>query len=166
MTRFLFLAAILTTALTACKPAATETTDIEAVKIEKGDTPATAEEAATEEVVSVKPGVVRLRLKTPTSEEFACIVPIQLENGLETSTNVTMIGFNITGPGKDTRGNMFAPKAEAGAITEARVIISGQSCDAFDTLTVPEVRCTSGEEDCSAKVEFVDGGGLRFARTG
>ena len=100
------------------------------------------------------------------SEQFACIIPIQLENGLEASTNVTMIGFEVIGPGEDANGNMFAPKADPGAITEARVIIQGQGCDAFDTLKIPEIRCTSGEEDCAAKVELIDGGGLRFARSG
>jgi len=49
---------------------------------------------------------------------------------------------------------------------EARVIVEGQSCDAFDTLTIPEIRCTSGEENCSADVEFVDGDDLRFSQSG
>ena len=77
-----------------------------------------------------------------------------------------MIGFNVIGPGDDASGNMFAPKADAGQTSEARVIIQGQGCAAFDTLSIPEIRCTSGDEDCASKVELIDGGGLRFARTG
>jgi len=40
------------------------------------------------------------------------------------------------------------------------------AADAFDTLTIPEIRCTSGEENCSADVEFVDGDDLRFSQSG
>ena len=116
--------------------------------------------------IEVKAGVVRLRLSAPVSEPRACIIPIRVENGLEADTNVTMIGFGLRGPGNDAKGNMFAPQAAAGQFSEARVIVEGQSCDAYDTLSIPEIRCTSGEENCAAKVELIDGGGLRFAKTG
>ena len=116
--------------------------------------------------VTVKPGVVRLQLTAPVSEPFACIIPIKVLNGLESSSNVTMIGFSLSGPGEDAKGNMFAPSAAAGETSEARVIVEGQSCDAYDTISIPEVRCTSGEENCASKVEFIDGGGLRFSKTG
>jgi len=155
MKRFLLLSVLLSAPLIGCQPSQSD----------KSDT-ASAEKVAIDEVVSVKDGAVRLRLKTPVSEQFACIVPIQLENGLANSTKVTMIGFKVIGPGDDASANMFAPEAEAGGITEARVIVQGQSCAAFDTLNIPDIRCTSGDEDCSAKVELIDGGGLRFARTG
>jgi len=94
------------------------------------------------------------------------IIPITVENGLDTPTSVTMIAFDLSGPGEDAKGNMFAPQAAAGDRSEARVIVEGQSCDAFDTLTIPEIRCTSGEENCSADVEFVDGDDLRFSQSG
>lgn len=142
MKRFLLAAAL----LAACQPAQTGTQDA-------GEPEITA-------------GVVGLRLNTPVSEPFACIFPIRIENGLNDSTSVTMIAFKVTGPGEDANGNMFAPPAEAGQASEARVIVEGQSCEAFDTLSIPEIRCTSGEQDCSADVELIDGGGLRFARTG
>ena len=61
---------------------------------------------------------------------------------------------------------MFAPVAAPGEISEARVIVEGQSCDAFDTLSVPEVRCTSSDESCAEKVEFIDGETLRFSQAG
>ncbi len=115
---------------------------------------------------SVKPGTIGLRLTPPVSEPKACIFPIGIENGLDNPTSVTMIAFKVTGPGEDASGNMFAPAVDPGERSEARVIIQGQSCDAFDTLTIPEVRCTSGEQDCSSKVELIDGGGLKFARPG
>jgi len=153
MKRLLLLAVLLSMPLNACQQPSQPNTE-------------GTEEAGAEEAGTVKAGVVRLRLKTPVSEKFACVVPIQLENGLDNSTNVTMIGFKVIGPGDDASGNMFAPSAAPGETTEARVVIQGQSCDAFDTLSIPEVRCTSGDEDCAAKVELIDGGGLRFARTG
>lgn len=115
---------------------------------------------------AVEAGVVALRLNDPVSEARACIIPISVENGLETATNVTMIGFDLTGPGDDAKGNMFAPAAEPGEISEARVIVEGQSCAAFDTISIPEIRCTSGEESCEDKVELIDGGGLRFSQAG
>ena len=116
--------------------------------------------------IEVKARVVRLRLSAPVSEPRACIIPIRVENGLEADTNVTMIGFGLRGPGDDAKGNMFAPQAAAGQFSEARVIVEGQSCGAYDTLSIPEIRCTSGEENCADKVELIDGGGLRFAKTG
>ena len=159
MKRFFLFLILLSTFLAACKAAQSDQTDASV----KGEPPAAT---TAEEVINVKAGVVRLRLKPPTSEQFACVVPIQLENGLENSTQVTMIGFQVIGPGDDASANMFAPRAEAGEVTVARVIVQGQGCDAFDTLSIPEIRCTSGEEDCAAKVELIDGGGLRFARAG
>lgn len=113
-----------------------------------------------------KDGQIRVILQNPVSEPRACILPIRVENGLEKPANVTMIGFAVTGLGDDARGNMFAPVAASGMVSEARVIIEGQSCDAFNTLTVPEVLCTSGDEDCSDVVELKDGGGLSFTQAG
>ena len=151
MKRFLLLAAC----LSACQPSTSDDKTIaeEQAKVSFEDIP-------------VKADVVRLRLKSPVSEPYACIFPIQIENGLSDSTKVTMIAFKVMGPGDDANGNMFAPPAPAGEKSEARVIVEGQSCDAFDTLSIPEIRCTSGEDNCAAKVELIDGGGLRFARTG
>lgn len=117
-------------------------------------------------VITVKDDVVRLRLGAPVSEPRACIIPIQIENGLDNETRVTMIGFELTGPGDDAKGNMFAPAAEPGMTSEARVIVEGQSCEAFDTISIPELRCTSGEETCADKVELIDGDALRFSQTG
>jgi hypothetical protein len=71
----------------------------------------------------------------------------------------------MTGPGNDANGNMFAPAADPNALVEARVIVEGQSCEAYDTLSIPEIRCTSGEDNCASKVELIDGGGLRFAKS-
>jgi len=116
--------------------------------------------------ISVKTGSVRLRLQKPVSEPRACIFPIRVENGLDAPTSVTMIAFKVTGSGDEAKGNMFAPAAEPGEASEARVIVEGQSCTAFDTLSIPEIRCTSGEKDCSGKVELLNGGGLKFARSG
>jgi len=158
------LAALLAMPMTACQPSHSDEADTPETAVDANET--ALDNDVGKKAIVVKSGIVRLRLKTPVSEEFACVIPIQLENGLESSTNVTMIGFQLTGPGDDASGNMFAPKAGAGEVTEARVIISGQSCDAFDTLSIPQIHCTSGEEDCAAKVELIDGGGLRFARTG
>ena len=115
---------------------------------------------------AVKSGVVRLRLNAPVSEPLACIIPIAIENGLEASTRVTMIAFKLAGPGDDGTGNMFAPAAAPGEISEARVVVEGQSCDAFDLIRIPEIRCTSGEESCADKVELIDGKALRFSREG
>lgn len=146
MKRYLLCAAV----LAACQPA-TET-----------EAPA-AEETAMSDVAA---GVVRLRLNTPVSEPRACIIPITIENGLDDPTSVTMIAFDLTGPGDDAKGNMFAPAAAPGETSEARVIVEGQSCEAFDTISVPEIRCTSGDENCSQDVELIDGDKLRFSQAG
>ncbi len=151
MKRLILLAAL----LSACQP----TADVE-------DTQPTPKTVISETNPEVKSGVVRLRLKPPVSEPRACIIPITVENGLAASTSVTMIAFNLSGPGEDGRGNMFAPVAAPGEISEARVIVEGQSCDAFDTISIPELRCTSNDESCEDKVELIDGESLRFAQRG
>lgn len=149
---FIFTAAF----LIACQPSS--------VEVDKQVLEETSKVSA--EDLAVKSGAVRLRLQTPVSEPFACIFPIEIQNGLTDSTSVTMIGFNITGAGDDAKGNMFAPVAEAGSKSVARVIVEGQSCEAYDTLMIPEIRCTSGENDCAEKMELLNGGGLKFAQTG
>ena len=145
MKRFILAAAL----LAGCQPAETNT-----------DVPLENEGAV------VEAGVVTLRLKNPVSEPRACILPIQIENGLEAPTNVTMIAFSLSGPGDNANGNMFAPIAEPGDVSEARVIVEGQSCDAFDTITIPEILCKSGESTCEDKVKLIDGAALRFSQAG
>lgn len=114
----------------------------------------------------IQEDVVALRLSNPVSEPRACIIPIRVENGLDDPTSVTMIAFDLTGPGEDAKGNMFAPAAQPGKFSEARVIVEGQSCDAFDTITIPEIRCKSGEDTCEDKIELIDGEALRFSQSG
>ena len=121
---------------------------------------------AAETDLAVQDDVVALRLNEPVSEPRACIIPIRVENGLDDPTSVTMIAFNLTGPGDDAKGNMFAPAAQPGEVSEARVIVEGQSCDAFDTISIPEIRCTSGDETCEDKIELIDGSALRFSQSG
>jgi len=114
----------------------------------------------------IQEDVVALRLSDPVSEPRACIIPIRVENGLDNPTSVTMIAFDLTGPGEDAKGNMFAPAAQPGEVSEARVIVEGQSCDAFDTISIPEIRCTSGDDTCEDKIELIDGEALRFSQAG
>ena len=73
----------------------------------------------------IESGKVRLVLREPVSETHACILPIRVENGLSTEANVVMIAFDVTGPGGETKGNMFAPAAGPGDSSEARVILEG-----------------------------------------
>lgn len=140
--------------LAACQP---DVTDVEL---------ASEDGVTADSTVTVQADIVRLRLNEPVSEPRACIIPIQIENGLDNETRVTVIGFDLSGPGEDAKGNMFAPAAGPGEISEARVIVQGQSCDAFEVITLPEIRCTSGEESCTDKVELIDGARLRFSKTG
>ena len=149
MKRFILLAAL----LTACQSGNDDATS-----------PAETQPAPEEAEVSVKAGAVVMRLNEPVSEPLACIIPISVENGLEATTRVVMIAFDLMGSGDAAKGNMFAPAAEPGEISEARVIVEGQSCDAYDTISIPEIRCTSGEESCEDRLEFIDGAALRFTR--
>jgi len=151
MRRFILLAMF----LTACQSGT-----------EDAAAPVDSKAAVPEVKADVKAGVVRLRLNDPVSEPRACIIPIAVENGLSESTRVVMIAFELMGPGDDAKGNMFAPAAAPGKVSEARVVVEGQSCDAFETIRIPEMRCTSGQEDCESKVELIDGSRLRFSRAG
>ena len=157
MKRLIIMAAL----LSACQQPA-----VDAEKTSPETQSAPARPAIAEIKPDVKSGVVRLRINQLVSEPRACIIPILVENGLAAPTSVTMIAFNLSGPGEDGRGNMFAPVAAPGEVSEARVIVEGQSCDAFDTISIPELRCTSNDESCADKVELIDGESLRFAQRG
>ena len=156
MKYFVLSSLLMASMIAACQPSASDN-DVDVVV-----------ETETVEATNAVPldGAIHVRLQTPVAEPRACILPIRVENGLDVDVNITMIGFSVTGPGDDTKGNMFAPMAAAGTFSEARVILEGQSCDAFDTLSVPEVLCKAADEDCSSKVEFNDGGGLHFSQAG
>lgn len=132
----------------------------------KGGADLPLEKTSSETAIVVQEGIVRLRLNEPVSEPLACIIPIRVENGLADPTNVTMIAFNLTGPGEDAKGNMFAPISEPGGVSEARVIVEGQSCDAFDTISIPEIRCTSGGQSCEDKIDLKSGDALKFSQAG
>ena len=155
MKRLIIMAAL----LSACQQPA-----VDAEKTSPETQSAPARPAIAENKPDVKSGVVRLRINQLVSEPRACIIPILVENGLSAPTSVTMIAFNLSGSGEDGKGNMFAPVAAPGEISEARVIVEGQSCDAFDTISIPELRCTSNDESCEDKVELIDGESLRFAQ--
>ena len=157
MKRLIIMAAL----LSACQQPA-----VDAEKTSPETQSAPARPAIAEIKPDVKSGVVRLRINQLVSEPRACIIPILVENGLAAPTSVTMIAFNLSGPGEDGRGNMFAPVAAPGEVSEARVIVEGQSCAAFDTISIPELRCTSNDESCADKVELIDGESLRFAQRG
>ena len=157
MKRLIIMAAL----LSACQQPA-----VDAEKTSPETQSAPAKPAIAEIKPDVKSGVVRLRINQLVSEPRACIIPILVENGLAAPTSVTMIAFNLSGPGEDGKGNMFAPVAAPGEVSEARVIVEGQSCDAFDTISIPELRCTSNDESCADKVELIDGESLRFAQRG
>lgn len=157
MKRLIIMAAL----LSACQQPA-----VDAEKTSPETQSAPAKPAIAEIKPDVKSGVVRLRINQLVSEPRACIIPILVENGLAAPTSVTMIAFNLSGPGEDGKGNMFAPVAAPGEVSEARVIVEGQSCDAFDTISIPELRCTSNDESCEDKVELIDGESLRFAQRG
>lgn len=156
MKKIILLSVVL---LAACQPSDADS-DLSVAPQEIETTPLTEDKSVP------KDGAVTIVLRNPVSETRACIVPIRIENGLEEDVNVTMIGFSVTGPGEDTTGNMFAPVAAPGTASEARVILEGQSCDAFDTVTVPEVLCKAGEDNCRAKVKFEDGDELSFSQSG
>ena len=147
-----YLSLLLALPLLACQPAEilSETNTVDGA------------DATTRKADSVKEGVVRLVLQMPVSEPRACILPIKIENGLEADVSVTMIGFSLTGPGEDSRGNMFGPVAKPGEASEARVIVEGQSCDAYDQVIASDIVCRSNETDCSDVVRLESSGGLRF----
>jgi len=154
-----YLSLLLAVPLLACQPSE-PLSETDPVNEAHAATP--SEQSVTPKGDVVKEGVVRLVLQTPVSEPRACILPIKIENGLEADVSVTMIGFSLTGAGEDTRGNMFGPVAKPGEASEARVIVEGQSCDAYDQVIASDIVCRSNETDCSDVVRLESSGGLRF----
>jgi len=61
--------------------------------------------------------------------------------------------------------DMFAPTANPGDSSEARVILGGQGCDAYDTVTVNDHNCSSAGESCLDNLIFVDGDHMRFNKS-
>jgi hypothetical protein len=154
MKQFLALAAI--TTLVACQPATSEGEPAL-------DNESAGEAAAPAEILA---GRVSLTLREPVAEPRACILPIVIGNGTDSPVTVTMIGFAITGPGEDTTGNMFSPEAAPGETSEARVILEGQSCDAYDAVRVENIQCKSGGETCNDQLDYNDYPTMRFIKTG
>lgn len=148
---------LLTCVLAACQPSK------DGSEISKAETPTTLKDKV--ETVQPIAGEIRLVLVEPVSEPLACIVPIRVENGLSTEVSVTMIGFGVTGPGGSTTGNMFAPNIAPGKTYESRVILEGRSCNAYDSLNVSNINCSSGGESCVQNLSFKDGTALKFAET-
>lgn len=109
---------------------------------------------------------VRIILGEPVAEARACILPITVANGLDGNVTITMIGFTVGGPGEDTQANMFAPAAAPGETSEPRVILEGQSCDAFDTVQVENIQCKVDGESCNAALDYVDHPQMGFSTDG
>lgn len=96
------------------------------------------------------------------SENAACVVPLRVSNGTGSPIFVSMFNFKLSGSGKDDTGNMFAQSTPSGEARTARVILIGQSCNAFDTVTIGEVLCVSGDDECPVSVEFEDSAEIKL----
>ncbi len=96
------------------------------------------------------------------SEDAACIVPLRVSNGTDAQISVSMFNFKITGSGQDDTGNMFAQPTPSGESRTARVILIGQSCSAFDTVTISEVLCVSQDNPCPVDVGFEDSSEIKL----
>jgi len=101
-------------------------------------------------------GKITVSPEALVSERAACILPLRVSNGTEGEVSVSMFSFKITGSGNDDTGNMFAQPTPSGEARTARVILLGQTCSAFDTVTISEVLCVSGDDKCPVSVEFED----------
>ncbi len=108
-------------------------------------------------------GRITLSPETLVSEDAACILPLRVSNGTDASVSVSMFGFTVTGPGEDDTGNnMFAQLTPPGEARTARVILIGQACSAFDTVTINEVLCVSNDTSCPVAVSFEDSDELKL----
>lgn len=105
-------------------------------------------------------GKITLSPEPLVSENAACILPLRVSNGADVTVSVSMFSFKVTGSGNADTGNMFAQPVPSGEARTARVILIGQSCSAFDTLTAAEVLCVSGDVKCPAPIEFESSGEL------
>jgi len=107
-------------------------------------------------------GTITISPEELISERAACILPLRVSNGTDKDVSVSMFDFKVTGPGDDDAGNMFAQPTPPGQVRTARIILIGQSCDAFDTVTISEALCVSGDEPCPAAVEFEDSSEIKL----
>ncbi|WP_409432798.1 hypothetical protein ACJ3XI_11410 [Litorimonas sp. RW-G-Af-16] len=127
------------------------------------DEPIIQEEAATIRMGGKVPptGEITITTEALSSEDAACIIPIQIRNGTDAMASVSMFGFDVTGDGDADTGNMFPQDVPAGEYRTARIIQIGQSCAAFDTITPKDVLCKTGGETC--EVSFEDSSEITFA---
>jgi len=107
-------------------------------------------------------GRIRVSPENLVSESDACILPLRVTNGTEAEVSVSMFSFQVTGSGTDDTGNMFAQPTPSGEARTARVILIGQTCSAFDTVTISEVLCVSGDAPCPVSVEFEDSSEMKL----
>lgn len=107
-------------------------------------------------------GTITISPEPLISERSACILPLRVSNGTEDEVSVSMFDFKVTGLGKPDAGNMFAQPTPSGQARTARIILIGQSCEAFDTVTISEVLCVSGDTICPVIVDFEDSAELKL----
>lgn len=139
--------------LAACSKAAEDTPK------EEAPTLASSETIAANIPVSLD-GQITLTAEPLLSEDAACVMPLRVSNGTKAEISVSMFGFSVTGPGDDDTGNMFPQVVPSGEYQTARIIQIGQSCSAFDTITLKDVLCKTDGQDC--EVIFEDSPEITF----
>ncbi len=108
-------------------------------------------------------GRISLTAETLLPEDSACVLPLRISNGTDKAVSVSMFGFAVTGPGDADTGNMFPQDIPSGQYRTARIIQIGQSCDAFDTITIKDIMCRENNDpETSCDVTFEDSDEIRF----
>ncbi|MEP1229250.1 MAG: hypothetical protein ABJG88_01100 [Litorimonas sp.] len=107
-------------------------------------------------------GLITVSPEVLVSEDAACILPLRVSNGTDKTISVSMFDFKVTGSGQPDAGNMFARPTPSGEARTARVILIGQPCNAFNTVTIPEVLCVSEDSECSVDVGFEDSSEIKL----
>ena len=107
-------------------------------------------------------GTITVSPEALVSERAACILPLRVSNGTDGPVSVSMFGFEVTGSGTPDTANMFAQETPSGEARTARVILIGQTCSAFDTVTISEVLCVSGDVKCPISVGFEDSSEIKL----
>ena len=125
--------------------------------------PTESESRATVDEVASEPDVimndeVTISVDRLISEESACLLMMDVENGTEDDVSAGLFAFNVTGNGETAGANMFPQQAESGGTASAQIILMGASCDDALTIEGGQIACTLTEtgETCTDKVVLAD----------
>jgi len=114
-------------------------------------------------VEAITDGRLVLSSLEKVSEANACILPITISNGTDKPATISMMQFEVSGPGESDSGNMFGQTVAPGEINTARILFPSRQCEELLEINPKNLKCEMNGLDCVETIEFESQEGLAFA---